>query len=277
MTGLRVGWLVAAGVSGTASAADPCASMADGMPSGPVAAPLRDGGLGQPRPTCVRSEVSVGVAGRLTADLDNFYGYVPGGLVVTGGGVVGHDVALFGRWEAVRVDLALASLTSMAVGVGPLQLGAQWGRDVAPGWAVGAHGSVVLPTQSALYQRVAVMGVDAGFSASWTPNGKVLVHQGAVVLGQWGMGPGPSQPRLGLDLHVGAELRPVTPFAVVLDLNAAVGMLGGLDALAPSLALRFSDGRRFGFELGARVPVVGDQRELAAVSLSGTARLGRRR
>ena len=89
-----------------------------------------------------------------------------------------------------------------------------------------------------------------------------------------GLGKGPSQPRTGGTLTAGAELRPAGGFAVALDLHAGYGYTAPLDVLAGAVALRASDGKRFGFELAALVPLAGRERAAARVDLRWSVRLG---
>ena len=46
------------------------------------------------------------------------------------------------------------------------------------------------------------------------------------------------------------------------------------DLFAAALAVRVSDAKRFGFELGATIPLAGSERTMVALDLRFTARLG---
>lgn len=267
--------MIAALLALATAVAGPCADTRTGLPAGPVLAPLRDGALGHARAACTRSEVAVGVDGRAIVDLANFYGYLPGALTVDGQAQVAKDFSLFARLEAVRLDLALASFTSTGLGLGHTRLGAAWGKDVGEHLAVGAHVSAVLPTATALYRGNPSMGLDLGVSLLHRATRAVDLHAHVVHHVSFGTGVGPRDPVGGNDLTFGFEARAVRQFGVAVDLNAATSTRG-FDFLAPALALRFSDGRRFGFELGLRAPLVGDARELAALTLRASARLGPR-
>lgn len=266
--------LLAALLGGPALAA-PCDDLADGMPVGPITASYRDGALGAPRRTCGRSEIGVAVDARLTADLANFYGYIPGALAIDGSATVGKGVELFGRLEAFRVDLGIASLTSMQMGLGHLRLGAAWSSPVSERFSAGVYGSAVLPTATGLYRNVAPMGFDFGFTSTWDAGHRLYLHDSATFFTSFGIGKGPDLPRGGADFNVGLEWRAHRVFGLVVGLDLGFGDLDVFDHLSPGFGLRFSDGKRFGFELGAKLPVVGARRELLTFDLRMSARLGK--
>lgn len=253
--------------------ANPC--LDDGMPAGPVTAAYRDGALGAPRRVCGRNELGVGVDARLTADLSAFYGYIPGSLTVDGSADVGRGVEVFGRLEAFRVDLGITSFTSMQMGLGHLRLGAAWSAPVTPRFQAGVYGSTVLPTATNLYRNVAPLGFDFGFTSTWDAGHGLYLHDSATFFTSFGVGKGPDLPRAGADFNLGLEWRAHRVFGLVVDLDAGFGYRDVLDHLSPGFALRFSDGKRFGFELGAKLPVVGANRELLTFGLRTSARLGR--
>ncbi|HMV67564.1 MAG TPA: hypothetical protein PKA64_11995 [Myxococcota bacterium] len=261
---------------GALALAAPCDAVPDGMPVGPVIASYLDGALGAPRRACGRSEIGVGVDARLTADLTNFYGYIPGSLTLDGSAEVGRGVELFGRLEAIRADLGIASLTSTQLGLGHLRLGAAWSTPASDRFAVGVYGSAVLPTASNLYRNVAPLGFDFGFTSSYDAGHGLFVHDSATFFTSFGVGKGPDLPRGGADFNVGLEWRAHRVFGLVVDLDAGLGYVATLDHLSPGFALRFSDGKRFGFELGGKLPVVGARRELLTFDLRASARLGKR-
>lgn len=258
----------------SAALAGPCEAVGDGFFTGPVTAALRDGALGQPRRACLRTEFGAGIAGRATIDTANFYGYLPGGLVIDGSGQVASDVEVFGRLEAVRVDMAVRSLTSLNLGLGHLSAGAAWGRTFGDDVALSVSGSLVLPTAYPLYRHNPPLGFDVGVHLQGQPHKFVGVYGSAMFLGDVGVGSGPALPNFGANVNAGIDVRPATAFGFAVGLDAGFGMRAPLDHLSPSVALRFGDGRRFGFELGARLPIVGAHRELAAIGLRAAGRFG---
>jgi hypothetical protein len=254
--------------------AGPCAETIDGFPVGPVAASLTDGALGTPRRTCLRSELGVGAGGRITADTANFYGLVIGGLVVDGSAVVHPEVEVFGRLEALRLDLGIASFQTMALGLGHTTLGAAWARDVDDELAVGVHGQLVLPTATGLYEHGRPFGAELALTSTWTPHRIVRVHD--QVSGTFvAAANGPALPAGGLVVNLGVEVRPVRAFGVVVDLDGGFLQTSPVDRVALGAGLRFGDGRRFGFELGARVPFAGRDRTTVSLLLRGSVRFGR--
>lgn len=258
----------------SALAADPCETVNDGFPVGPVDAPLRDGALGAPRRACGRNEFAAQVGGRMTVDLANFYGYIPVSLNIDGSGVVGHGFEVFGHYEGARADIAIASFSSTVIGMGHFKVGAAWSGKVGEHVVVGSHLSTVLPTAFPLYQNTAPLGFDLGFEVTGQVHPQVEIHGSVVGLTSFGVGKGPAFPKGGADIAAGFSWRPVKQFGLALDIDSGFGMRGALDHVSPAFALRFGDGKRFGFELGARLPLVGEQRELVAFGLKASARLG---
>jgi hypothetical protein len=70
-------------------------------------------------------------------------------------------------------------------------------------------------------------------------------------------------------------VRPVRVFGVVFDVDGGFLLTSQVDRVALGAGLRFGDGRRFGFELGARVPVAGRGRTTVSMLLRGSVRFGR--
>lgn len=258
----------------TALAGGPCEQAGDGFPTGPVVAPLADGGLGTPLRTCVRSELGLVADARLTADTANFYGYVVAGVVLAGSAAVHPEVEVTGRLEAFRMDLGIATLSSTSMGLGHLTAGAAWARDVSDLAAIGVRGRVVLPTATPLYQVGRPFGGELSFTSVQQPHRLVRVHEGVSGLIQGGVG-GPVALAGGLTLNAGVEVRPAKVFGVVVDVDAGFFRTATFDHLAVGAGLRFSDGERFGFEFGVRAPLAGRERALLTVELGGTVRFGK--
>ncbi|MCB9666148.1 MAG: hypothetical protein H6732_18715 [Alphaproteobacteria bacterium] len=258
---------------GTAAWAGPCAEAGDGFVVGPATAGLASGGLGMPRRTCPRTEVGATVFGDLTADTANFYGYVTGGLALDGSWAAHPEVEITGRLDAVRLDLGIASLSSTTLGLGDLSLGVAWGRDLDDVVAVGVRTALVVPTATPLYQQGRPFGLDLWVTSVQQVHPMVRVHEG--VGGQLtASAGGPADPHAGVTVDAGVEVRPVTVFGLAVDVDASLLRTATLDHLAVSPALRFGDGRRFGFDLGVRLPLLGAERSLLALQLRFVARLG---
>lgn len=256
-----------------AATAGPCEDAGDGFVIGPVSASLGSGGAGTPHRTCARSEFGVAAGGDLTADTANFYGYIAGGLTLDGAYAVRPDVEVTARLEAVRLDLGIASLTATTIGLGHLTLGAGWGHDLSDQAALGVRGNLVLPTATPLYQNGHPFTAEFQVTSVQTPHPMVRVHEG--LGGRFrGTAGGPVDPKGGLMAFAGVEVRPVPQFGIVVDVDTSLFFLDVLDHFAVAGALRFGDGKRFGFELGGRAPLLGADRSLAAIELRGVVRLG---
>jgi hypothetical protein len=258
----------------TALAGGPCEQAADGFPVGPVLAPLADGALGTPKRTCVRSELGLGADARLTADTANFYGYIVAGVVIDGSYAVHPEVEVTGRLEAFRLDLGIASLSATSMGLGHLTAGAAWARDLSDVVAIGVRGSVVLPTATPLYQVGRPFAGEVALTSVQQPHRMVRVHEGVSGLIVGGVG-GPVALAGGLTVNAGVEVRPTKVFGLVVDVDAGLFRTATFDHLAVGGGLRFSDGRRFGFEFGVRAPLAGRERALLTTELKGTVRFGK--
>jgi hypothetical protein len=254
--------------------ASPCEDASDGMIVGPVGAPIRDGALGNPRRTCPRDELGVGVSGRATVETADFYGYLTGGLDLDLSWSFQGRYEVFARLEAVRFDLAIASLSDSALGLGHLTIGAAMAQEITDDAALGARVRLMLPTASALYRNARPLGVDVAVSTVWTPAPWVRVHDELGGLAIFALGREAAATRAGAWANLGVELLVHRSFGLVVDLDGGFAVDAPLDYLDAGVGLRFSDGKRFGFELGGRVPVAGRGLELARIGLRGSVRFG---
>lgn len=244
--------------------ADPCDAYGYGIPQGPVVAGLQEGDLGRGRRVCERTEFGVGGGGALIADLANFYGDLSAGLTLDGSLALGRG-ELFASFQAFRYELVLEDLAASAVGLGETALGGGYRFLATDRFTLGVNGKVVLPTAAGIYQNTWPFGWDVGLSGLVEVHPRVHLHGHAGVLASAAASKGPTQPRVGGVVTVGADLRPAPGFALVLDLHGDFGYTAPLDVLAGGIGLRFSDLERFGFEVGATLPLAG--RDPTAVSL----------
>lgn len=257
----------------SAALAGPCDIAADGMPIGPVTAPVRDGFMATPRRLCARTEFGAGIDGRATIDLANFYGYVAGGLVLDGSVALANDhVEIFGQLEAVRMDLAIASFTSSNLGLGRFTLGATYVAQPSDTIATGVRLRTALPTNTGLFRNARPLGVDLAASVVYLPLNALRIHSELGVQAEWSLGRGARG--MGAFINHGYELRVSRAFGVVLDIDAGFGLTAPVDHLDIGFGLRFSDAKRFGFEFGGRVPVAGRAPELAIIGIRASARFG---
>jgi hypothetical protein len=264
----------AAGLPALAQAEGPCDRYAYGMPTGPVQAGLLEGELGRAHRVCGRSEVGLDAGGLLLVDLPAFYGRLAAGIRLDGSWAWGPRGELFGSFEFFRYDMLITPLPASVAGLGHLNVGAAYRLLDTDKVALGINGKVVLPTAYPLYQHAWPIGFDAGLAAMFEAHSTVHFHVQAGLLTSAAAGKGAAQPKIGAMITAGAELKPVDTFAIAVDLVGGFGYTAPVDLFGAALALRFSDARRFGFEIGATVPIAGRERAAARVDLKATVRFG---
>lgn len=244
------------------------------LPEGPIQGALLPGALGTGRPTCARHAVGAGIGLGLTVDLPRFYGALGAAFQFSGRLRVHRRVEVFADVELLRYDRVIAPFSADAVGFGTTSVGATAMILERPRGALSARTRVVFPTATGLHPNTAPFGFDLGLFAATTPVAPLLLRIDLGVLGSAVAGPGPDLPRFGLTVTGGAELRPVRGFGFAADLHARFGYDAPLGALAAGLGLRFSDDRRFGFEVGVTLPFAGRERRTVVAGLRGTVQLG---
>jgi len=253
----------------------PCGNHAYGMATGQSAVSFNIGGLGQGRRTCGRSEVALDAGGGLTVDLPNFYGALAAGARLSGSYAINDSVEVFGAWEFVRYEYLITPLSAAQVGMGFTNVGASWQFLKTTGAAAGVNGKVVLPTAVGILKNAAPMGFDLGVSGQFAPHPNIHLHANVQGLFSFAAGTGPADPRGGAAIGLGGEFRIATPFAISVDLQSQLGHDAPLDWLGAAFDLRWSDGKRFGFHLGALVPFLGAERSAVRLELGASVRFGR--
>lgn len=251
-----------------------CADVGDGMPTGPVISSTLDGNLGNAHRFCGRSEVGLGLGGLLLIDRPNFYGHLAAGGKLDGSYAVSERFEVFGSFEFLRYESVITPIAASAIGLGVSNVGAAGQLLVRDKWGLGLNGKIVLPTAAGIYQNAWPVGLDLGLAAQFKASNKVLFHVQLGGLTSFAISKGAANPRIGGVLTAGTELRPGKAFALAIDLHGNFGYRAPLDTLAAALALRFSDGKRFGFSLGAVLPFAGQERALVALDLRASIRLG---
>ncbi|MBW1877539.1 MAG: hypothetical protein JRI25_12150 [Deltaproteobacteria bacterium] len=251
--------------------ADPCADL-DGMPDGPVTAGLFNGDLLRAHRVCGRTEVGTFGSAYLVMDTDNFYGHIVASGFLDGSLAVDEDTEVFARLELARYDSVIAPFPDAYFGTGFTAVGVSRRVRTTDSSSLAVNGKVVLPT-TGLYRNAWPFGFDAGLAAVYAGVSRIRVHAQLTAAFEVAAGAGPASPVLGVSPTVGAQWRPGRAFALVLDLTSSHGMTDEVDYVAGALALRFSDGKRFGMELGASVPFAGRERALATVDLRLSARV----
>lgn len=255
---------------------DPCANAGFGLPTGPTRAGLVPGDLGAGWRACGRTEVGLGFGGALTVDLANFYGRLGAHLAIDGSWLITDRLEVFAELELLRVEMVLAPLGSTSVNLGHTSLGVSYGFLRTKPLALAAHSRLVLPTAVGLYRNAAPFSMDAGVAGLLEINRHIALHGDATFMFQAMAGKGAAAPRAGAGVVLGAEFIPIPEVAVVLDLKSRLGWGGQpLDMLAGAIGLRFSDCKRFGFEIAGTIPIVGRERAAAAVELRASVRFGK--
>lgn len=254
--------------------ADPCAYFGHGMATGPVVAPVFDGGLGRGYRVCGRSEVGLRAGGLLLVDTPNFYGRVSAGGTLEGSWAPGKFGEVFAGAELVRYDTVIQSLSASALGFGNMYLGGSYRMLLGARSAIGFNGKLVFPTASALYTEARPFGFDFALTGQFAVHPRIQLH-GQIGLQAVAMasraGPGF---RMGAAITGGAEFLIVRRFGIATDLYSVLGYTDVLDVFAGAVAFRFSNLKRFGFEVAGTVPFAGRERAQAVVMLRASVRFG---
>jgi hypothetical protein len=274
----HAGLMLAAGLGVAAvpvrAQADPCANFGYGMPTGPVVAPLFDGGLGRGYRVCGRTEVGFRAGGLILVDKPNFYGRVSAGGTLEGSWAPTKNAELFAGAELVRYDTVIQSLSASAIGFGHTYIGGSYRMVMSERTTIGFNGKLVFPTASGLYKEAWPFGFDFGMVGMYSPHPKVHLRgqiglMASVVASHAGAGP-----RFGASVTGGVDFVPIRRFAIAADLVSVLGYTDVLDVFGGAVALRFSNLKRFGFELAGTFPFAGRERAQAVVMLRASVRLG---
>jgi len=273
---LAAGAFVGAALASTAASADPCKHFSYGMATGPVVAPILDGGLGRAYRVCGRSEVAIRGGGVLMVDIPNFYGRVSAGATIEGSWAPNKITEIFAGIEAVRYDTVIQSLSASNIGLGHSFLGGSIRAVTSDRATIAFNSKLVLPTATGLYQEARPFGFDMGVAGQFAATPKVhLRGQVGLLASAVASRAGPGL-RMGASLTAGAEFLPVRRFGVAIDFHSVVGYATNTDLYAAAAALRFSNLKRFGFELAGMLPLARKNHEWAqaVVMLRASVRLG---
>ncbi len=254
--------------------ADPCESFGYGLPQGPITAALLDGRLGAGQRTCGRSEVGLDAGGMLLVDTFNFYGHLLGNLTLDGSLAIGSRGELFARMEFLRFQQVITPTSASHLGLGHTTLGGTWRFLIRPKASLGLTGKVVLPTAFDLYKNAWPIGMDAGVTAVATPLPWLSLHAHGGLIASAAISQGDPMPLVGGVVTAGLALQPAAGFAFVADLHGNFGYRGPIDVFAGALGVRFSDKKRFGFEVGATIPITGVERSVLRLDFRASIRLG---
>lgn len=239
-----------------------------GLIDGPVTIGAYLGELGAGRRACPRSEIQLGLRGGAIIDTPNFYGALA--LDAT----LSTSFAIKGRGEFFStlvlgryVYAQNASLKTQTLGLGPTSIGGSVVAYSKDGAVVSAYLRLALPTDTEV--KTPSMGGEIGFSVAirrWQRVALNLVLSGDVT---FGLSRASTDTRGGFMFLAGVQYAPAHWFAFAIDLQTHFGERAPLDYLAPALALRFRLYKGLGLELAGMVPVLGDDRHDALVTLRG--------
>lgn len=242
---------------------------AKGLYEGPVAVGFGEAELGVARRACPRTEVGLGGQLGLIIDTPDFYGAVRGAGVLFGSWAASERLELFAMLEPLAFTFAQnAVLTSTRLTLGHATLGGTFVLFEGETLAISGSARLLLPTSREL-PGASLLGGELSALATWRPRSWLEVH-GAVggdVTGAVGRAAGYA--RGGATLLLGAQLSPFDWGALVVDLG---GRLGAISYLAPAVAFRFRLGP-VGLELGATLPLVGNDRHDVIAGLRASWRL----
>ena len=231
------------------------AAATGGLPEGAASVGYLQADLATGRRACPRTEVGLG--GRFGAIIDtaNFYGNLGVDGVLFGAWALTPRWELYATLEAVGFTYVQTALKATSLTLGNLTVGASWTAYQSPTFAGAVSARLLLPT-SLQVPGAHPVGAEVGHASTWRPLSWLEVHSWLGVDLTLALSAASALPWVGGTLLVGAQARPFSWGAVVLDVT---GRLGPVTYLAPTLALRFAIGD-LGLELGGSLPLVGTDR-----------------
>jgi hypothetical protein len=256
-------WVVALGVlcllPGVARA-EQCKGQ-PALQGAPIALTLGPADFGATPPTCVSTGVALEGRGTALIDTPDFYGALSAEAVLAGSFALGEATWVSAAVNVLRYRFVQnASVVGTHLGVGPTSVGLHRVMLRGERWRVAPYARLLLPTETGRNFSVQ-LGLEPGASASFEPlpglslGGGLSLPVTVVVLGErtlWQLAPRASldaayAPWRWLELAVGAELR--------LALEG-----GGLDFVAPKVAVRLYPWRTLHVQLAGMMPLVGLER-----------------
>jgi len=253
--------LLALGLFPVAAAAQrPCETDLRSRPVGPLQVGELDGFLAVPHRACPREELALGGDMLLVAHSDELYG----NLHVNGrgrfSGFLGDPrVEAFVSWEAFRYQSLLSAVSASYIGLGYLSWGVSGQLYEGEHIAYALTGRMVLPTTTGLDVNSQPLAMDVGLTAAWRPNATFRFHIWVTALGSLGIGEGPPDPRGGLRVGGGVDLRIAEWLSLVAELQSGFLYRAALDVFAVNAGVRLALGSEVGLELGAALPIFGDR------------------
>lgn len=259
---------VAALVTGAtgALARSPCDSRL--LAEGPVQAGFAQADFGLVRSACPRTEVGLGVGGRAIIENENFYGNVRGGLRLDVSAQPFPQLELFLTTEPLVYNLVIQSFRATHLGLGETSVGGTLLAFGRQRFALSVTTRLDLPTSIGYHGNSWPVGVEAGLLMVLEPLDELRFHGG--LLGGIRTAFTKADPdtrgaviaNAGVDIVIDEEW-----LAAVVDLNGQALERGALDHLSLGAGLRFVILDEVGLEVGANIPMAGDERNLTSFLL----------
>ncbi|MFZ5469340.1 MAG: hypothetical protein ACOZIN_07870 [Myxococcota bacterium] len=227
-----------------------------GLFEGPVAFGYYEADVATGRRACPRTEIGLGAKAGAVIDTPDFYGGIAADALLFGSYALDDTRELFATLELLHYQFVQnATLKGTSLGLGQLTAGMSFYGYQSGAFRGSTSARLMLPTSTLGNARI--VGAELGHALSWRGLSKLEVHGYLGLDFSAALSAGPALPRLGGLANVGVQYSPLPWLGLVLDVNTHIG--GATDYLAPALALRVGT-RSFGAELGATLPLLGNDR-----------------
>ena len=255
----------------SAEARSPCDSRR--LAEGPVPTGFSQADFGVVRGACPRSEVGLGVGGRAIIESENFYGNLRGGARLDVSAQPIPSLELFATLEPFVFHQVIQSFKATHLGLGESSVGGTllaFGRER---FALSVTTRLSLPTSIGYHVNSWPIGFETGVLMLLEPIDELRFHGGllAGVRTAFTKAAVPASGAVignaGVDVVLDEDW-----LSAVIDLNGQALERGDLDLLAVAFGLRFVILDEVGLEVGANLPIAGDERHLASAILRASYR-----
>jgi hypothetical protein len=249
-----------------AEARSPCDTRR--LAEGPVQAGYSQSDFGLVRSACPRTEVGLGVAARAIIENENFYGNVRGGARVDASMQPFPQLELFLTTEPLVYNLVIQSFSASHIGLGETSVGGTLLAFGRQRFALSVTTRLSLPTSLGYHGNSWPVGLETGLLLLIEPIDELRFHGG--LLGGMRTAFTKASPdtrgavigNAGVDVIIDEDW-----LSAVVDLNGQALERGDLDHLSLGLGLRFVILDEVGLEVGANIPMAGDERNLTSFLL----------